>query len=307
MGQPGLLQSLKHLPRALRLPFTMAGVLPFLMGSALAPWPPLIDRLVLGAVAVACTHLSANLMNDYGDSRSRADRQDPEYYGFFGGSKLIQTGVLSERFYLVASVIFAVIAAGCVVALAIIMQHPWMVPLYVAVLILAWSYSERPLRLSYHALGEPVIFVLFGMAPVMAGYYLRTEIFPTMQAFLLSLPFGFLTVAILVSNEVPDCSTDQAAGKRNWVVAVGRERGYLIYLALVAAAFLSIIAAVWMGAVGLPALVALFLVPIPVKAARILRRCCVDKKEAVPSSKLTIALHALVGLVLIAMALLWPA
>ncbi len=306
MGEQGFLHSLKYLPRALRLPFTTASVLPFVMGSVLMPWPIRWDKFALGVVAVACTHLSANLMNDYGDSRSRADWKDLDYYGFFGGSKLIQTGVLTERFYLVASIIFAMIAAACVIVIAILMNSPWIIPLYVAVLLLGWSYSEKPLQLSHHSLGEPLIFVLFGIAPVMAGYYLKTESFPALEAFLASLPFGFLTVAILVGNEVPDFSTDAQAGKRNWVVALGREKGYLIYAGLIVAAYVSILAAVALGVLSEFALLTLFFIPIPIKAARILKRCCIDKKEAIPSSKATIALHTLVSLVLIVTSYAWP-
>jgi 1,4-dihydroxy-2-naphthoate octaprenyltransferase len=264
-------------------------------------------RLALGGGVVACTHLSANLMNDYADSRSRADWKDLEYYGFFGGSKLIQTGELSERFYLIAAIVFAAIAAACLVTIAILLSTPWMIPLYVVVLLLGWSYSEKPFRLAYHALGEPVIFILFGIAPVMAGYYLQVGIFPSLKAFVLSLPFGLLTTAILVGNEVPDFSTDKEAGKRNWVVALGREKGYVVYSCLVAAAFLSIAAAVLLELLTLAGLAAFLFLPLGVKAARVLKRCGADKREAVAASKATIAMHSLVSIVLIAVAWLWPA
>ena len=75
------------------LPFLSASVLPFVFGSLIIRDNFNLAGFLLGLVAVMSTHLSANLINDYADSKSGADWQDRSFYGLFGGSKLIQEKV----------------------------------------------------------------------------------------------------------------------------------------------------------------------------------------------------------------------
>ncbi|MFA5096893.1 MAG: hypothetical protein WC478_06095, partial [Candidatus Omnitrophota bacterium] len=85
----------KKIIRALRLPFISASILPFVFGSLIARQDFNMLGFTLGLLAVIFTHLSANLINDYFDSKSGVDWRDGNFYGFFGGSKLIQEGALS--------------------------------------------------------------------------------------------------------------------------------------------------------------------------------------------------------------------
>ena len=84
--------------RALRLPFITASIFPFIAGSLLSLPHFDVLRFITGLVCAASAHLSANLINDWADSRSGADNKDKHFYGFFGGSKLIQENILTEKF-----------------------------------------------------------------------------------------------------------------------------------------------------------------------------------------------------------------
>jgi ABC-type dipeptide/oligopeptide/nickel transport system ATPase component len=86
---------LKSLVRALRLPFITASILPFVFGSLIERTAFGYTGFCLGFLAVISVHLSANLINDYADSASGADAHDLRFFGFFGGSKLIQENVFS--------------------------------------------------------------------------------------------------------------------------------------------------------------------------------------------------------------------
>lgn len=259
---------------------------------------------ILGFLAVAATHLSANLINDYADSRSGADWQDKNFYKFFGGSKLIQERILPESFYFKAAIIFTVIATVSVILLSIALNRLAVIGLYLAIIILSWSYSEKPLQFSYHRCGEFFIFILFGPALVMGGYFIQTGIFPDLKSFMLSLPFGFLTTAILFANELPDFSDDQKAGKFTWVSITGPERAFLLYYLLIGLAFLSILLNVIFGNLSVWALISfVFIIPAH-KAAIILNKNSLDKIRLVESSKLTIVVQSLVSLVLILGAIL---
>jgi len=288
-----------NLIRALRLPFLSASILPFIFGSLIARRNFNLLVFTLGFLAVAATHLSANLINDYADSRSGADWQDKNFYKFFGGSKLIQERIFSERFYFKAAIIFTVIATVLVIFLCLFLNRLSVIGFYLAIIILSWSYSEKPLQFSYHRCGEFFIFILFGPALVMGGYFIQTGIFPDLKSFMLSLPFGFLTTAILFANEIPDFSDDQKAGKFTWVSIWGPKRAFLLYYLLIGLAFLAILLNVIFGYLGVWSLVSLvFIIPAH-KSAIILNKYPLDKMRLVESSKLTIAVQSLVSLVLI--------
>lgn len=289
----------KNLIRALRLPFVTASVLPYILGSILAraEFKPL--NFILGFIAVLCTHLSANLINDYADSKSGADWQDRSFYRFFGGSKLIQEKVFSERFYLAASVFCFSLAFFSVVILAFILKSLSIVIFYLGILLLAISYSQKPLQFSYHRMGEVIIFLLFGPALVMGAFFIQTKIFPTLEGFIISLPFGFLTTAILFANEIPDFPEDKKVKKLTWVSVSGPKNAYMVYYCLEFCAFLAIASCVILRYLSPIALLSLvFIFPV-FKAADILRKFASDKKRLMESSKLTIMVQTVVSIILI--------
>lgn len=296
--------SAPDIARALRLPFTAASALPFIFGSFAAKGDFDTAKFLLGLITAVTAHLSANVINDYADSKTSADWQDRKFYGFFGGSKLIQEGIFSGKSYLRMSIILASVSAFSIIALAVISRNMLILPLFLMVLMLAWSYSARPLQFSYHRFGEVIIFILFGPACVMGAYYIQTNIFPDARSFVLSLPFGFFTTAILYSNEIPDTKDDINAGKFTLASSIGEKRAYLLYYALQASAFLTVLLNVYLGYINPLGLLSLALIPLAVKAAAILKKHAGNKEKLVESSKLTISIQALAGLILIISAIL---
>jgi 1,4-dihydroxy-2-naphthoate octaprenyltransferase len=290
---------LRDIVRALRLPFLSASILPFIAGSLLAKGQVNYLVFFLGLALVACTHLSANLINDYADSKSGVDWKDENFYNFFGGSKLIQEGVFSEKFYLFAAIAFFLLSVVLLIFLSVVLSSISVIGFYVCIIILAWSYSVKPLQLSYKRIGEVVIFLLFGPVLVMGGYFLQTKIFPDSRGFMVSLPFGLLTTAILFVNEVPDFPEDKSGNKLNWVSLTGPSRAFYLYLGLIFLALLAIIIGIKSGYFGKIALFSfLGLVPA-MKAVNILKAHYDNKKMLVESSKLTIAIQNLTGVILI--------
>jgi 1,4-dihydroxy-2-naphthoate polyprenyltransferase len=291
--------SIMNLIRALRLAFITASFFPYLAGSLLGKSQFNTLGFFLGLAIVISTHLSANLLNDFADSKSGNDWQDKTFYSFFGGSKLIQENILSERFYLYASLFFAFVSCVCVFALAVVLKSALVLWLFFAILLLAWGYSAQPIKLSYRRWGEVVIFVLFGPVCVMGGYFIQSGVFPAFKSFLVSLPFGFLTAAILFANEVPDYPDDLAVGKYTWVSSLGPAHAYRVYCALIVLALVCVGVNIARGFLGVFAWGA-FIALIPaVKAARILKGSVRDKLRLIVSSKLTIAVHTLVSMIVV--------
>lgn len=290
---------LANFNRALRLPFTSASILPYIFGSLIFKEGFNFITFCLGLLVVVGMHLSSNLMNDYADSKSSADWQDKKFYGFFGGSKLIQEGELSERWYFGWSIFFAGCSVAAVIVLCLILKSQIAFYAFLFILALAWSYSNKPLQFSYRRMGEFMIFVLFGPALVMGAYYIQSSIFPDPKSFMLSLPFGFFTTGILFANEIPDYPEDKKCAKFTWVSILGPKRSYLLYVMIMGAGVLSIIANVFLSYLSNISLFSLLLLPLMFKAAAILKKYTDNKEKLIQSSKLTILIQALASIILI--------
>lgn len=285
--------------RALRLPFISASALPFIFGSFIEEGRFNTFTFIVGLLSAIATHLGANLINDYADSKSGTDWQDKKFYGFFGGSKLIQENILSEMFYLRSAIFCFFIALSGIIILSIVLSNLSFLVYYFIILILGIFYSCPPFKLSYRRLGEIIIFFLFGPALVMGGYFIQTGIFPELKSFLLSLPFGFLTTAILFANEIPDYPQDKKSGKNNWVGLLGEKKSWGLYLLLVSFAFLSIAFSILRGILSPWVGISLIFILPALKAANILKKNYSDKQKLIQSSRLTIAMHIGFSIILI--------
>ncbi|MEW6171136.1 MAG: prenyltransferase [Candidatus Omnitrophota bacterium] len=290
---------IKYFVRALRLPFVTASILPFIFGSLIQRANFNSLNFLFGIIAVTFTHLSANLINDYADSKSGVDWQDKNFYKFFGGSKLIQENKLSENFYLKSAIFFAILAFLSTIFLSLNLKAICPIIFYLFILFLAWFYSKKPFSFSYHKLGEFIIFILFGPALVMGGYFIQTKIFPDLKSFILSLPLGFLTTAILFVNEIPDFSEDIKTNKLTWVSIVGSDKAYLIYVALISLAYLAIVFNIFLKYLNIIAINSFIFIILTVKATWVLKTYPKDKIKLIESSKLTIMLQILISLILI--------
>ncbi len=145
----------------------------------------------------------------------------------------------------------------------------------------AFFYHAGPLRLAYRGWGEAAVALCYG--PLIAtGTNLVQRGRISMDVVLASLPLGLLIAAFLWINQFPDYRADRAAGKRNLVVRLGRERASTGFALLVAAALL-------LG-LGLPGLRLGMLAALPLQAAvrRVLTRPR-DPARLVPAQAWTLA------------------
>jgi 1,4-dihydroxy-2-naphthoate octaprenyltransferase len=98
------------------------------------------------------------------------------------------------------------------------------------------AYTGGPYPLGYHGLGEPFVFVFFGLIATMGSYYVQA-LRLTMLSFWAAIPMGLLTVAILVANNLRDAESDRRAGKRTLVARFGRRFGQAEYAVAVLLSF----------------------------------------------------------------------
>jgi 1,4-dihydroxy-2-naphthoate octaprenyltransferase len=162
-----------------------------------------------------------------------------------------------------------------------------------------YLYSASPVSLMSRGLGEITIFFAFGPLITWGTYYVMTGLL-TWQAFTLGIPMGFLIAAVIWINQFPDYEADRDAGKRNWVVRLGRDHSRLIYSGLMLGPYVVVLYWVLTQQGSWPYLAAILTIPIALKAIKILSTHYQTYDEIIPAQALTIQVHLALGLVLTA-------
>jgi 1,4-dihydroxy-2-naphthoate polyprenyltransferase len=243
-----------------------AAVAPVLVGTALAATEDTFKVLtflaaLLGALFI---QVGTNLSNDYSDARRGADTEDR-----LGPVRVTAGGLVPPRQVLVATYVafaLAVLAGSYLIATA-----GWELLLVGAASILAGVlYTGGPRPYGYEGLGEVFVFLFFGVVAVAGSYYAQVEELEW-EALVLAVPVGLLASAILVVNNVRDLETDRRAGKRTLAVRMGRERTRVLYVAMVACAFLTAQLPWLLGSLSPWLLLSLLAVPLAVPVIRTVR------------------------------------
>ena len=213
-----------------------AAVVPVLVGSGLA-WGEGVYRwdafgaALLGAVAI---QIAANFVNDIFDARKGADTE-----ARIGPTRVVASGLLSERS--VWSGTLLVVAVAVAAGAYLIAIAGWVIAaIGISSLLAMLGYVGGPKPYGYFGLGEAFVFVFFGLVATVGARYVH-DVEAPIDAWLLSLPIGFLITAILVANNVRDIDTDRDAGKNTLAVYLGRDRTQALFAALIWGAFTTIL------------------------------------------------------------------
>ena len=217
---------------------------------------------LLGALLI---QLGANLANDVFDFERGADTDSR-----VGPPRAAQLGLLSTRElkWGTAAVFAAAVAVGSyLVALA-----GWPIALLGLVCIAAGlAYTGGPFAFGYHGLGDPAVFLFFGVVAVCGTYYVQALTLP-LQALLASFSVGAFATAVLVVNNLRDVETDERAAKRTLAVRFGPSAARFEYAGLIGFAYL-MLPVLWQnGAPAAAALLPLLSLPLAVGLVRIVWR-----------------------------------
>ncbi|MBD3380033.1 MAG: hypothetical protein GF408_06200 [Candidatus Omnitrophica bacterium] len=288
-------------PKITRANFLPASLIPFLAGAGFAHYRgyalyPLV--LFLGLAGTAFAHLGANAINNYWDHKSGADGIGSGRSAFFGGSGLIARGQASPRRVLFWGKLLMALSFASGLALFLVVFDYRILLFMLAGGVLAVGYTAPPLKLAYRRGGEAVIFLLFG--PLLsAGSFLIFTGMLGPEPFLVSLPIGFLVLAVILCNEVPDIKTDTEAGKKNLMTAAGRRKAWILYIVPVGMAACFTVLNVLYGLFPVSALVCLPFFILGYRAASLLRDLSGGFAEYNKASKLTVGLHTAAGIVIV--------
>lgn len=291
-----------------RAPFLTATIVPVLIGAAwvfaseretMFSWAMFLFTL-LGGVAL---HVAANTFNDYFDWMSGTDQANNDYFlPYTGGSRSIELGLISEE-GLRRLAFGALVVASLIGLYLLVVRGPMMLLFGVIGLFSTYYYTAPPLRaVARKGLGELLVGLNFGPLMVAGTVFTITGQLSWVD-FLVGVPIGLLTTAILWINEIPDAPSDAETGKTHLVVVLGERAARWGYLALLAAAFGIATGASVLGIFPVGALLMLGGLPLAISAIDILFRHYADR-TLIKANATTIQLHMLAGL-LLAAGLFW--
>jgi len=156
-----------------------------------------------------------------------------------GGSQVLVMGRLQQKHVQRVGMLFFALA----IPLGLIIQFvfdapPLTIPLGVAGMIVAYSYSNPPIKASYRGLGETFMMLSYVLL-ILAAYYMQAGLswFPLVIA----LPRILTVPALKILREFPDYLADAASGKRTLVVIFGQRKMALVYIMLITIALVAFI------------------------------------------------------------------
>ena len=195
------------------LPAAMA---PVLVGSGLAAADA---RFAAGPALAALAgalliQIATNFANDYYDFLKGADTE-----ARLGPTRAAQAGLLPPSAVRTGALVTFGLATLAGLYLTWVAGWPIVV---IGVLSIAagLAYTAGPFPLAYMGLGEPFVFLFFGLVAVGGTYYVQA-LDVTPGALLAGVGVGALSTAILVVNNLRDLETDAAVGKRTMAVRLG--------------------------------------------------------------------------------------
>lgn len=275
---------------ATRPAFLSASLMACLVGLAVAWHGGMAFDIPLATVTLLfalLAHAGVNVLNDYYDALNGTDEHNTErIFPFTGGSRFIQNGVLTVA--QTRNFGFALLACVAVAGLWLMARSaPQLLYIGLAGLFIGWAYSAPPFRLNSRGLGE--LCVAAGFLAITVGTdFVQRKGFAA-EPFIAGLSYALLVTNLLYINQFPDRTADTAAGKLHWVARldVGRARwGYVLIAAL---SYAWLLLSVVLGWLPLPALLALFALPLSVQAARLLLRHALQPRQLGDAIKLTIS------------------
>ena len=215
-----------------------AAVAPVLVGTgaAAAAGDARPARALLALVVSLALQVAVNYANDYSDGIRGTDTQR------VGPLRLVGSGVSSPAAVKRAALAAFAVAAAAGLALAALTTW-WLVAIGAAAMLAAWFYTGGARPYGYRALGELSVFVFFGLVATIGTAYVQVERV-TATAVAGGVGCGALACALLVVNNLRDIPTDSVTGKRTLAVLLGDRRTRVLYVALVAVAFLVAVALV---------------------------------------------------------------
>ena len=237
--------------RAAVFPMTLwSGLIGVLLAVAATQANPAlsVDYLLAGlaVVGLIVAHAANNMINDYFDMTGGVDTDD--YVRALYAPHPILSGWVTKGQLRAAILLMNAIDAGIMTILALA-RGPLIILFALGGLFVSVFYVAPPIRLKFHGLGEPGVFVVWG--PLMiGGVYLAATGTVDWSVILVSLPYALIVTAVLFGKHIDKIEADTKIGVRTMPVILGEARARVVGSWLMILFYALTILAVVAGLVG---------------------------------------------------------
>lgn len=211
-----------------------AAIAPVVVATALVGADFNWFRAALALKVAVWLQIGVNFANDYSDGVKGTDEDR------VGPIRLVGSGLATAKSVKAAAFISFGIASIAGAWLAFL-TSPLLILIGIISIAAAWGYTGGKNPYGYRGLGEVSVFLFFGVIATMGTYYVQTEQI-TLLSFIVSIPMGALSCAILAINNLRDRPKDELVGKLTIAVRIGDRKARVMYVALLALAHIAAIA-----------------------------------------------------------------
>ncbi len=228
------------------LPLAVSGIL---MGSALSDLSGVESHKMITILALLTAiflQILSNLANDYGDFTKGTDNQNR-----VGNMRALQSGNITPQAMLRMIIVFVVLSLISGIGLLYLaadgnINYSFLLffILGLASIAAAIKYTVGKSAYGYSGLGDVFVFVFFGLVAVLGVYILHNHFtwrWPVDKWMILpAITVGFLSTAVLNTNNIRDIENDRASGKNTIVVKMGLQKARIYHWFLLLGALLSL-------------------------------------------------------------------
>jgi 1,4-dihydroxy-2-naphthoate octaprenyltransferase len=211
-----------------------AAIAPVVVASALAGSDFNWFRAALALKVGVWLQIGVNYANDYSDGVKGTDENR------IGPTRLVASGLASARAVKNAAFISFGIASIAGLWLSLL-TSPLLILIGILAIAAAWGYTGGKNPYGYSGLGEVSVFTFFGLVATMGTYYVQTESL-TVLSFVVAIPMGALSCAILEVNNIRDRAQDELVGKRTLAVRLGDRKARFLFVSLLVLAHVAAVA-----------------------------------------------------------------
>jgi 1,4-dihydroxy-2-naphthoate octaprenyltransferase len=240
------------------------------VGGAVAALDGAFDvwLFLLTLVGAVCVHGATNLINDYFDYKSEVDRPGAPTT-LYRPHPLVQ-GLISQRAVLWVSAGLYAIAA--IIGLALLaLKGAGLLWFILLGAIASFFYTAGPIKYKYLALGELAVFLMWGPVIVGGTYFVQRGSL-SLDAVLISVPFGLLVALVLLANNLRDIDYDRSAGIATLGTLLGQQKTRVLYQGLILLAYLAIALLIALKILSPWGLLVFFSAPVAFRLIRTLQR-----------------------------------
>ena len=216
-----------------------------------------VGIFLLAAAGLFIAHAANNLLNDIFDERLGTDTAD--YPRALYAPHPVVSGIATRTTLIRAALLLN--AADLAILVVLLFLRGWPVAVFALVgLFVSVGYAAPWLRLKKRGLGEPGVFLVWGPLMVGGTYFAATGHL-TWQILAASLPYGLLCTTVLLGKHLDKLDWDRPLNIGTLPVLLGEVTARKLTVALMIAFYPATVVLVVVGALPIPALLALLALP----------------------------------------------